>query len=135
MVIRSARQEDFSQIVDLAKELGLDYEGMDKDPYWVAEDAGRIVGMVGLKKHADCHELCALGVSLGYREKGLGQKLVHALLLNADRNTYLATVIPGFFEQCGFEKRTRFPASMKKAPEWCEGCPKELCTVMVRTFR
>jgi N-acetylglutamate synthase-like GNAT family acetyltransferase len=135
MVIRSARQEDFSQIVALAKELGLDYEGMNKDSYWVAEDAGRIVGMVGLKKHADCHELCALGVSLGYRGKGLGQKLVHALLLNADRDIYLATIIPGFFEQGGFEKSTQFPASMKKTPEWCEGCPKELCTVMIRTSR
>jgi len=135
MAIRSARQKDFSQIVALAKELGLDYEGMDKDSYWVAEEAGRIVGLVGLKKHADCHELCALGVSLGYRGKDLGQKLVHALLLNADRDIYLATIIPGFFEQCGFEKCTQFPASMKKAPEWCEGCRKELCTVMVRTSR
>lgn len=135
MIIRSARQEDFSQIVALAKKLGLDYEGMNKDSYWVAEDAGRIVGMVGLKKHADCHELCALGVSLGYRGKGLGQKLVHTLLLNADRDIYLATIIPGFFEQCAFEQTAKFPASMKKAPEWCEGCPKELCTVMVRTSR
>lgn len=132
MVIRSARHEDFSQIVALAEELGLDYEEMEKDSYWVAEEAGRILGMVGLKKHADCHELCALGVSPGNRGKGLGRKLVSALLLDADRDIYLATIIPGFFERCGFEKRTRFPASMKKAPEWCEGCQKELCTVMVR---
>jgi N-acetylglutamate synthase-like GNAT family acetyltransferase len=132
MNIRRARQEDFPQITSLVRKLGLDYEGMGDDSFWVAEDRGRIVGIVVLKKHGDCYELCALGVDPRRRNKGLGRKLVQALLQSADRDIYLATVIPGFFEKYDFERTVRIPSSMKKSPEWCEGCSKELCTVMVR---
>jgi N-acetylglutamate synthase-like GNAT family acetyltransferase len=132
MNIRRARQEDFSQIASLARKLNLDYQGMEDDSFWVAEDRGRIVGIVALKKHGDCHELCALGVDPRRRNKGLGRKLVQALLQGAERDIYLATIIPGFFKNQGFEGTADFPSSMKKSPEWCEGCPKELCTVMAR---
>jgi N-acetylglutamate synthase-like GNAT family acetyltransferase len=132
MNIRKAGQEDIPQITSLARDLGLDYPGMDDDSFWVAEDKARIVGIVALKKHGNCHELCALGVAPRRRNKGLGRKLVQALLQSADRDIYLATIIPGFFKNCGFNRTSDFPSSMKKSPEWCEGCPKELCTLMVR---
>jgi N-acetylglutamate synthase-like GNAT family acetyltransferase len=132
MNIRRARKEDFPQITSLARQLGLDYQGMDDDSFWVAEDGGRIAGIVALKKHADCQELCALGVHSRHRDKGLGRELVQVLLQSADRDIYLATIIPGFFENCGFDKIAHIPSSLKKSPEWCEGCSKELCTVMVR---
>ncbi|MCX6578247.1 MAG: GNAT family N-acetyltransferase [Candidatus Aminicenantes bacterium] len=132
MNIRRARKEDFPQITSLARQLGLDYQGMDDDSFWVAEDGGRIAGIVALKKHADCHELCALGVHSRHRDKGLGRELVQVLLQSADRDIYLATIIPGFFENCGFDKTAHIPSSLKKSPEWCEGCSKELCTIMVR---
>jgi len=132
MKIRRAEKEDFPQITSLARKLGLDYERMEDDSFWLAEDKGRIAGLVALKKHGDCHELCALGVDPHRRNRGLGRKLVQTLLLSADRDIYLATVIPGFFEKCGFERTVHIPSSMKKSPEWCEGCSKELCTVMVR---
>ena len=134
MKIRTARKDDVPQIAALARKLSLDYPGMKEDPFWVAENRGHIHGIVALKKHSDCHELCALGVDPGHRHKGLGQKLVRALLQNAGREIYLATIIPGFFENCGFEKTLDIPFSMKKSPEWCEGCSKELCTVMIRKF-
>lgn len=132
MNIRKAGQEDIPQITSLARKLGLDYQGMDEDSFWVAEDSGRIVGIVALKKYGDCHELCALGVDARRRNKGLGRKLVQALLQSTDRDIYLATIIPGFFKSCGFDKAAHIPSSMKKSPEWCEGCSKELCTGMVR---
>lgn len=135
MVIRSARPVDFPRIVGLARKLSLDYKGMEGDTFWLAEEAGRIVGIIGLKKHPDCRELCALGVDPSYRKKGLGQTLVRTLLSSAARDIYLATVIASYFERCGFEKTASIPRCMKKDPEWCEGCDKELCTVMVRKFR
>jgi len=132
MKIRRAGKEDLPQITSLARKLDLDYEGMDDDSFWLAEAGGGIAGIVALKKHGDCHELCALGVDPRRRHKGFGRKLVRALLQGADRDIYLATVIPGFFERCGFERAVRIPSSMMKSPEWCEGCSKEFCTVMVR---
>jgi len=135
MTIRKATSDDQPQIDTLARKLGLDYEGMDEDAFWLAEAEGRIVGIVGLKKHADCHELCALGVDPSFRNKGLGRDLVQALLRSADRDIYLATIIPSFFKACGFEKASPVPQSMNKGPEWCEGCNRELCTIMIRKIQ
>ncbi len=132
MIIRRASNDDFPQISGLARKLGLDYQGMDKDSFWVAENRSRVVGIVGLKKHAGCYELCALGVDPAHRHKGLAQRLVKTLLQSADRDIYLATIIPGFFRGCGFDQAPEIPPSMKKSREWCEGCPRELCTPMVR---
>jgi len=132
MKIRRADQEDLPQITSFARKLGLDYQGLEEDSFWVVEDRGLIVGIVALKKHGDCHELCALGVDPRRRNKGFGRKLVQALLQSTDRDIYLATIIPDFFKSCGFDMAAHIPSSMKKSPEWCEGCSKELCTVMVR---
>lgn len=105
---------------------------METDNFFVADEGDKIVGICGLKKHSDCFELCSLGVEEAYRDKGLGAKLVHAVLKKAKREVYLTTIIPGFFEKFGFEKAGRFPESMIKKQDWCLGCNKELCTVMVR---
>lgn len=105
---------------------------METDDFFIANDGDKIVGICGLKKHRDCLELCSLGVDEVYRDKGLGAKLVHAVLKEAKREVYLTTIIPGFFEKFGFEKAGRFPESMIKKRDWCLGCNKELCTVMVR---
>ena len=101
---------------------------------WVVEEAGEIVGLVALKKHPDCLELCGLGVDMRFREKGLGRSLVEALMANAPDDVHLATVIPGFFEACGFERAADIPAAFiaKRKTAWCEGCPRERCTVMLR---
>ncbi len=105
---------------------------METDDFLVAGDGDKIVGICGLKKHMDCFELCSLGVDEAYRNKGLGNRLVHAVLKKAGREVYLTTTIPGFFEKSGFEKTGHFPESMIKKRDWCLGCNKELCTVMVR---
>ena len=110
----------------------LDYPGMERDDFWVAEDRGRILGAVGLKRHPECRELCALGVDEARRGQGWGGKLVRAVLREAPGEIYLATIIPGFFARFGFKKADRVPLSMVKKAEWCVGCRPELCTVMVK---
>jgi N-acetylglutamate synthase-like GNAT family acetyltransferase len=135
MKIRTARAEDFPQILRLARRFGVDYPGMEKDRVWVAEEGRRIVGFAGLKKHGNFEELVSLGVDPDFRRKGIANTLVRVLLKNASGNIYLTTIIPGFFERCGFEKAAAAPAALKKDDAWCEGCPKELCTVMVRKSR
>jgi N-acetylglutamate synthase-like GNAT family acetyltransferase len=135
MRVRRARQEDVSLAVELARRLGLDYPGMAADSLWVAEEDGRIVGLVALKTHADCRELCALGIDPDHRGKGVAKALVEALMAEAPGGVHLATTIPGFFEGCGFHIIVKdipatFPA--KRQTAWCEGCPQERCTVMLR---
>jgi N-acetylglutamate synthase-like GNAT family acetyltransferase len=132
MNIRRAAPEDRPGIRNLAERLGLDYPGMEDEPFWAAEEGGTVIGMVGLKRHADSDELVSLGVDPGRRSAGLGRKLVEALAAEVPGDIHLATIIPGFFEGCGFAVIPAGPAGMKKDPSWCEGCPRERCTIMVR---
>jgi N-acetylglutamate synthase-like GNAT family acetyltransferase len=135
MLIRKARSEDLGQVRRLAESLDLDYPGMERDRIWVADEAGRVAGIVALMKHPDSDELVALGVEPGHRSKGLGRRLVEALLAEAPDDVHLATIIPGFFERCGFAVIPAAPPGMAKDPAWCEGCPKEKCMIMVRKAR
>jgi N-acetylglutamate synthase-like GNAT family acetyltransferase len=107
---------------------------MESDRLWVAEESAEIVGLVSLREHPDCRELCALGVDPHFREKGIGKALVEAVMAAASDRVHLATIIPEFFEACGFEKSADIPATFpeKRKTAWCDGCPQERCTVMVR---
>ena len=133
MLIRNARSRDFKTILKLAESLGLDYPGMEADRFWVAEEKGRLFGIVALLVHPNCLELVSLGVDPEARSAGLGGRLIETVTAAAPGDLFLATAIPGYFEQHGFVRALRVPPGMAKDPAWCEGCPKERCTVMVRT--
>jgi N-acetylglutamate synthase-like GNAT family acetyltransferase len=132
MSIRNARPEDFPSIHRLAAALDLDYRGMEADRVWVAEEDGRIVGIVALKTHPDCRELVSLGVDLAGRSAGLGGRLIETVMTAGPGDVYLATVIPRYFVRHGFRKTLSMPPGMAKDPAWCEGCSKERCVIMAR---
>jgi len=135
MEIRKARPEDRGPARRLAESLGLDYPGLDGDAAWVAEEDGWIAGLVARLDHPDSRELVALGVDPAFRRHRLGRRLVEVLAADTPGDVYLATIIPGFFESCGFVRIPAAPPGMAKDASWCEGCPKERCTIMVRTAR
>ena len=132
MRILKAAQPDWEQIVRLARECDVHYPGMEKDDFWVALEGTRVVGIVGLKRHPGCLELCALGVDEASRGSGIGRRLVSGLLAGVSEDVFLATVIPGYFEGLGFERPSAVPPSMIKDADWCAGCNRDLCTVLVR---
>jgi N-acetylglutamate synthase-like GNAT family acetyltransferase len=133
MSIRRVRPDDFAAVHRLAAALDLDYKGMEKDAVWVAEVDGLIVGIIALKTHPDSRELVSLGVDPGRRSAGLGGTLIEALMAETPGDVYLATIIPAYFERYGFIRTLTTPLGMAKDPSWCEGCPKQFCTIMVRT--
>jgi N-acetylglutamate synthase-like GNAT family acetyltransferase len=137
MRVRKARPEDIPRAVELARRLDLDYPGMESDLLWVAEESAEIVGLVALKENPDCLELCGLGVEPRFRGKNVGTDLVEAVMAAAPGRVHLATIIPEFFETCGFEKSAGIPATFpeKRKTAWCDGCPQEHCTVMSREKR
>ena len=134
MRIRKIGPGEAAPAVELARKLGLDYPGMDADELWVADNEGEIIGVVALKKHPDCLELCALGVDPSLRRKGVAKALIEALMAEAPGDVHLATIIPGLFEIRGFTRTQDVPGSFpaKRKTAWCEGCPRERCTVMLR---
>ena len=135
MKIRKARPRDHDCVAPFARKHGMDYAGMEQDAFLLAEDGGRLVGVVGLKKHPDCLELCSLCVDGTARGTGVGRLLVEKLFLLAGGPVHLATIIPGFFEKCGFVRTSAVPVGMEKDAAWCEGCDRALCTVMIREAR
>lgn len=137
MRVRPAVAEDYPRISDLAASLGLDYPDMDRDDFFVAEDEEGIQGVVGLKRHPGGLELCALGVEPAAEGRGVGRALVEALSGSVSGDLFLATVIPGFFEKCGFRGISDVPdfITEKRTGGWCVGCPAERCTVMARRSR
>lgn len=134
MLVREAIPEDVPAGVGLARRLELDYPGLEADRLWVAVESGEVIGLVALRSHPDCLELCALGVDPDHRGKGTAKALVEALMAEAPGAVHLATVIPGFFEALGFRAATDVPATFpaKRRTAWCEGCRRDLCKVMSR---
>jgi len=135
MNIRKARAGDGGRVAAFARKHAMDYAGMEEDEFLLAEDGGRLAGIVALKRHADCLELCALCVEDADRGTGLGRLLVEELIRLAGGPVHLATILPGFFEKWGFVRISEAPAGMKKDPDWCEGCDRSRCTLMVREAR
>ncbi|MDH7512027.1 MAG: GNAT family N-acetyltransferase [Clostridiales bacterium] len=132
MSVRKALKDDLPQISALAAKHNLDYENMAVDDFWVVEEGDKIIGICGLRKHPDCLELCSLGVEETVQKRGLGRRLVKTLLQETSGDIYLATVIPEFFRKLGFEEAASIPPSMIKKADWCAGCSRAGCTIMIK---
>ncbi len=120
-------------MVRIAWRLALDYPGLENDTFFVAEERGKIIGILGLKDFGDFLELVAVGVLEEYREMGIGKKLVEeALAVFPGKKVYLLTTVPAFYGKLGFEKVEELPEELKKDPAWCAGCDKNKCVAMLR---
>lgn len=99
--------------------------------YVVAEDphTGEIVGLCGLSIiWADLGEVVSLAVTPAARGRGLGARLVDAVLADADglgiRRVMSLTYEQRFFERLGFSVVDRQKLPMKVWAE-CVACPKK----------
>jgi amino-acid N-acetyltransferase len=99
--------------------------------FTVAVEDGNLLGCAALKFYnQELAEIRSLCVDEQITSRGVGRKLTEALMDEAERfglKTVLAlTVVPGFFEKLGFQKRPRerFPI---KVFQDCLGCPKCSC--------
>ena len=131
MIVRTAKAEDFPAIQKLAEKLYLDSADMRAEEFTVAEDERKIVGIGRIIKHTDCQELATFGIEETHRKKGIGKKLIAELIKKANGPVYLATIIPEYFAKLGFRKAEKIPPSMAKKSDWCEGCSRQNCTVMI----
>lgn len=124
--IRKATKEDLKDIKTILSFYYLDTEKVEKNlpEFIIAEIDKKILGCACLDL-GDVVELRSIAVLPSYRNKGIGSKLVDAILNRAEGLTdtvYLRTTSPVFFEKKGF---IRLPNSEKKII-WkeCEKCDK-----------
>jgi len=129
--IRNAKPSDMDKVFEIALKYDLDSNDMDYKDFIIAEDNNKIAGFGRLWKHDDAIELGTVGVVEEYRGKKVAEKIIKELLNRTDKDVYLTTLIPGFFEKFGFKMLdVAPPQSMIRKKEWCEGCTKVGCTVM-----
>ncbi|HEU5208850.1 MAG TPA: GNAT family N-acetyltransferase [Longimicrobiales bacterium] len=98
------------------------------DHYVVAEADGAIVATGMLKVYsADLAEVCALAVAPAYQKHGLGRRIVHALLDDAQaqgiHRVIALTLQDKFFHRLGFTT-TALSRLPEKVAADCKVCPK-----------
>jgi N-acetylglutamate synthase-like GNAT family acetyltransferase len=132
-IIRQAVPEDSGRIIELLKELELDYPGRNLGCFFVGEKAGELLAIAELK---DLGELCLLscvGVSENLQGTGLGKALVNYVLRDVRKDVYLYTLVPGFFRKAGFEDARSLPASLPPRMIYgCTACDPSSCLCLVR---
>lgn len=131
--LRQARAKDWSAVRDLLSDSGLPTEdlGPDRlDGFLIAEEDGRMVGLIGLEIIGTTGLLRSLVVEKSVRKGGVGGKLVGALEAAAEaagiRDLWLLTIdAERFFGRHGYSvvERTQVPEAIRQTREFGELCP------------
>ena len=127
MIIRKMNLEDVSAIAELEKvcfsdpwsENSIASEVENPLSYWlVAEVDGVIAGYVGSQTVLDAADMMNLAVSPDYRQQGIGQALVNALVEHLRQNKVIALLLEvrvsnapaiALYESLGFAQVGRRP--------------------------
>ncbi len=129
--IRQATPADLPPVLALLKESGLITSGVAGhiNGFFLADDAGQIVGCAGLEIYGDAALLRSVAVSPSRRRQGLGAQLVGDALAAAGqrgaRTVALLTENAGpFFRRLGFTEsaRERLDARLLASSEFTEPC-------------
>jgi N-acetylglutamate synthase-like GNAT family acetyltransferase len=103
--VRPAIPEDQPHIRALARGERLKPTGLDWPRFIVAEDAGRIVGAVQLRRHPDgSSELASLVVAPAFRRHGVAASLIDRRLADATGRVFVITGRrhAGYYRRWGF---------------------------------
>lgn len=84
----------------------------------------QLVGFGRLRIYSSCAEVCSVGVLDLYRRKGIGKKLVQSLIdwhhqQNKNKALFVVTVIPEYFEKCGFKIVQNYCDEVKEKLNYC----------------
>ncbi len=128
--IRKATRENVQDIKKLLSYYILDTENVEKNlpEFIIAVSGGKVAGCACLDT-GNILELRSIAVLPGCRKRGIGSKLVEAILGRAaglKSTVYLRTTSPGFFEKKGFKRLEN--EEKKILWEDCADCDKfDIC--------
>jgi N-acetylglutamate synthase-like GNAT family acetyltransferase len=130
--IRVAQPNDLRAVEGLLKTAGLRGDGVGPflADFFVAEDAGSIVGAIGLERYGAYGMLRSLVVHRAYRRRGLGSALTSRLLDAADARRIeaiylLATIAVTFFPRFDFAdiERDEVPQAVQCSRDFLDTTP------------
>jgi len=109
------------------------------EDFWVGEDGGEIIGVIGLELYEPFGLLRSLAVSPAHRSLGLGGMLVRtveeeAAKLNLDSIYLLTETAQIYFEKRGYTvvDRGHVPDVIKKSSEFSHVCPVSAAVMQKR---
>jgi amino-acid N-acetyltransferase len=138
--MQAATPEDLPAILELLESLKLPRAGV-KDHFqnFVLEfENDRLLACAGFEIYGDAGLLRSVAVNLEKRSKGIGSKLVNALLENAKSHqlssiSLLTETAQDYFPQFGFKRVTRenLPKSLNASKELRGACPDTAVVMML----
>jgi amino-acid N-acetyltransferase len=138
VTLRSAVDGDLAAVERLLVASSLPVIGVAEAlrTFVVAESDGRLVGVVGLEICCEYALLRSTAVAPGWRDRGLGRRLVERIIAEAEAQGIcalylLTTTAERYFPSFGFAKTTRdaVPAPIRQTAEFQTACPAS-ATVM-----
>jgi amino-acid N-acetyltransferase len=135
--IRKATQRDIKDIKKILSFYCLDTENVEKNlPEFLVAVSGENIAGCACLDAGDIIELRSIAVMPAHRNKGIGSRLIDAILERAAGMTdkvYLRTTSPVFFE----EKGAKRPGNEEKKIIWkeCDECDKfGICKQVLMQF-
>jgi amino-acid N-acetyltransferase len=133
-VVHLATSAERSAIRSLLAEARLPVEDLDFAPelsFWVvADDAGRVIGAIGLERHGEVGLLRSLAVTPGRRRRGCGRMLVraleeHSVATGVAELVLLTETAETFFRRLGYAvfDREKAPSAVTESAEFRTLCP------------
>lgn len=119
IIISAPGEGDMPLIHQYVQDFMLDDEDLQKEQFLIALHNNTLVGFGRLRNHTDCLELCTLGIIPSFRGKGVGTKIVKALLEKANQEVFAVCIIPDFFEKFNFEITPDYPSSIARKLHIC----------------
>ena len=133
MLVRAAQPADYPKVLDLLKDLELDYPARNLSRFFVGEIKGLLIGIAELKELDAFWLLSCVGIRENLQGGGFGRALVAPLLEPLKKDVYLYTLVPGFFEKLGFiEAKSPPPTLPPRLIYGCESCDPARCLCLVR---
>ncbi len=128
-------EEEMREVSSYIHEYELDDRSLKKEEFVIAKREGKLVGFGRLRQHADCEELCSLGVVTPFRRKGIGKAIVKEIMNRSKRPLYLVCIIPEYFEPMDFRTTANYPAAISNKLSFCTiqlVVPESYCVMRFR---
>lgn len=132
ITIRKAQKEDLPVVIQLLEESSLTTAGVEQhfDNFFVAEDAGGVIGAIGVEIYGDVGLLRSAVVRKGLQRQGIGRQLYDTLVISAKskkmkKMILLTTTAAEYFSQKGFRKieKATVQGPVTSSAEFTGACP------------
>jgi len=139
--VKRALKEDSAAIKKIVEDLDLSYKGFEVSDFFVGKLDGKIVAIARVQAFDDILFLTCVGVIEKYQGRGIAKAFLEKLTaIHKDKDIYLNTVIPEFFQKLGFHSLDLLDPSLSELVKTlppkklfnCEECFPERCRFMVK---